>query len=82
MADDASVVDRALVMSTLVRYWAAAAAAAVVVVLPQSVEAKSTRTFSGSSPAEVEKNARKAGFSYPEGEMNCSARCSQRWARE
>ena len=47
-----------------------------------SVEAKTTRSFSGSSPAEVEKNARKAGFSYPDGDMNCSSRCSQRWAKD
>ncbi|KZR91177.1 hypothetical protein [Synechococcus sp. MIT S9508] len=47
-----------------------------------AVEAKTTRSFSGSSPAEVEKNARKAGFSYPDGDMNCSSRCSQRWAKD
>ena len=47
-----------------------------------AVEAKTTRSFSGSSPAEVEKNARKAGYSYPDGDMNCSSRCSQRWAKE
>tara|TARA_B100000459_G_C8490225_1_gene162642 strand:- start:414 stop:614 length:201 start_codon:yes stop_codon:yes gene_type:complete len=47
-----------------------------------AVEAKTTRNFSGSSPAEVEKNARKAGFSYPDGDMNCSSRCSQRWAKD
>ena len=47
-----------------------------------AVEAKTTRTFSGSSPAEVEKNARKAGFSYPDGDMNCSSRCNQRWAKD
>ncbi len=46
------------------------------------VEAKTTRSFSGSSPAEVEKNARKAGYSYPDGDMNCSSRCSQRWAKD
>ncbi len=45
-------------------------------------DAKTTRTFSGSNPGEVEKNARKAGFSYPDGEMQCSARCTQRWAKE
>ena len=44
--------------------------------------AKSTRSFSGSNPAEVEKNARKAGFDYPDGEMQCSSRCNQRWAKE
>ncbi|EHA63273.1 hypothetical protein [Synechococcus sp. WH 8016] len=44
--------------------------------------AKSTRSFSGSNPAEVEKNARKAGFDYPDGEMKCSNRCNQRWAKE
>ena len=47
-----------------------------------SVEAKSTRSFSGSNPAEVEKNAKKAGFDYPDGEMKCSSRCNQRWAKE
>ena len=47
-----------------------------------AVDAKTTRSFSGSSPAEVEKNARKAGFSYPDGDMNCSSRCSQRWAKD
>ena len=47
-----------------------------------AVEAKTTRSFSGSSPAEVEKNARKAGFSYPDGDMSCSSRCSQRWAKD
>jgi len=47
-----------------------------------AVEAKTTRSFSGSSPAEVEKNARKAGFTYPDGDMNCSSRCSQRWAKD
>jgi len=47
-----------------------------------SVEAKTTRNFSGSSPAEVEKNARKAGYSYPDGDMNCSSRCNQRWAKD
>ena len=46
------------------------------------VLAKSTRSFSGSNPAEVEKNARKAGFDYPDGEMKCSNRCNQRWAKE
>ena len=45
-------------------------------------EAKTTRTFSGSNPAEVEKNARKAGYSYPESEMKCSPRCNQRWAQD
>ncbi|AKN60331.1 hypothetical protein WB44_03440 [Synechococcus sp. WH 8020] len=44
--------------------------------------AKSTRSFSGSNPGEVEKNAKKAGFDYPDGEMQCSSRCSQRWAKE
>ena len=47
-----------------------------------AVEAKTTRNFSGSSPAEVEKNARKAGYSYPDGDMNCSSRCNQRWAKD
>jgi len=44
--------------------------------------AKTTRTFSGSSPGEVEKNARQAGCSNPEGAMNCSSRCEQRWAKD
>ena len=51
-------------------------------VLLTPVEAKTTRTFSGSNPAEVEKNARRAGFEYPDGEMKCTSRCNQRWARE
>ena len=46
------------------------------------VEAKSTRSFSGANPAEVEKNARNAGFEYPDGKMECSSRCSQRWGRD
>ncbi|MEY3963272.1 MAG: hypothetical protein RLZZ106_527 [Cyanobacteriota bacterium] len=33
-------------------------------------------------PGEVEKIARKAGFSHPVGEMTCSSRCEQRWAKE
>jgi len=45
-------------------------------------DAKTTRTFSGSNAGEVEKNARKAGYSYPEGEMECSSRCTQRWAKD
>ena len=53
-----------------------------LVAAPWNVEAKTTRSFSGSSPAEVEKNARKAGFSYPDGDMDCSSRCSQRWAKD
>ena len=62
-----------------------AAALFIATAIPFSsapVEAKTTRTFSGSNPAEVEKNARKAGYSYPEGEMKCSGRCNQRWAKE
>ena len=46
------------------------------------VIAKSTRSCSGSNPAEVEKNARKAGFDYPDGERKCSNRCNQRWSKE
>ena len=46
------------------------------------LEARTTRSFNGSTPAEVEKNARKAGFSYPDGDMKCSSRCSQRWAKD
>jgi hypothetical protein len=45
-------------------------------------QAKSTRNFSGSNPAEVEKNARRAGFDYPDAEMKCSSRCNQRWAKD
>ena len=55
---------------------------ALLLMLPLAAEAKTTRTFSGSNPGEVEKNARKAGFNYPEGEMKCSSRCEQRWAKE
>ena len=51
-------------------------------VLLSPVEARTTRTFSGSDPAEVEKNARRAGFEYPVGEMKCTSRCNQRWAKE
>jgi hypothetical protein len=43
---------------------------------------QSTRTFTGSNPGEVEQTARKAGYSYPEGAMNCSSRCEQRWAKD
>lgn len=50
--------------------------------LPQLVQAKSTRSFSGANPAEVEKNARNAGFEYPDGKMECSSRCTQRWGRD
>ena len=57
-----------------------AAVWASVLVVP--VQAKTTRTFSGSNPGEVEKNARRAGFDYPEGEMQCSSRCNQRWAKD
>ena len=45
-------------------------------VLLVPVEARTTRTFSGSNPAEVEKNARRAGFDYPDGEMKYSSRCN------
>ena len=45
-------------------------------------EEKSTRSFSGANPAEVEKNARNAGFEYPDGKMECSSRCTQRWGRD
>ena len=45
-------------------------------------DAKTTRTFSGSNPGEVEKNARQAGYNYPEGEMQCSSRCTQRWGKD
>ena len=55
---------------------------ALLLLMPLAAEAKTTRTFSGSNPGEVEKNARKAGFNYPEGEMQCSSRCEQRWAKE
>ena len=47
-----------------------------------AAQAKTTRTFTGSNPGEVEKNARKAGYSYPEGAMECSSRCQQRWAKD
>ena len=53
-----------------------------LVAAPLTGEARTTRSFNGSSPAEVEKNARKAGYSYPDGDMNCSSRCSQRWAKD
>jgi len=59
---------------------AVAAVLASVLVLP--VEAKTTRTFSGSNPGEVEKNARQAGYDYPDGEMKCSSRCNQRWGKD
>ena len=57
-------------------------AAGLMMMLPMAVEAKTTRTFSGSNRAEVVKNARNAGYSYPEGAMKCSPRCSQRWAKD
>ena len=47
-----------------------------------SAEAKTTRVFSGKSPAEVKENAKEAGYDYPDGEMECSFRCHQRWAKE
>ena len=56
-------------------------AALLVLEAPEAL-AKTTRTFSGSNPGEVQKNARKAGYSYPEGAMNCSSRCEQRWAKD
>jgi len=59
---------------------AVAAVLASALVLP--VEAKTTRTFSGSNPGEVEKNARQAGYDYPDGEMKCSSRCNQRWGKD
>ena len=59
---------------------AVAAVLASVLVLP--VEAKTTRTFSGSNPGEVENNARQAGYDYPDGEMKCSSRCNQRWGKD
>ena len=63
-------------------YLATTLTGALLLLLPLAAEAKTTRTFSGSNPGEVEKNARKAGFNYPEGEMKCSSRCEQRWAKE
>ena len=60
----------------------ALATAVGMLAITPATEAKTTRSFSGSSPAEVEKNARKAGYSYPDGDMNCSNRCSQRWAKD
>ena len=56
--------------------------AMLLVGLPLAAEAKSTRSFSGDNPAEVEKNARNAGFDYPDGKMECSSRCTQRWGRD
>lgn len=52
------------------------------VLLPVGAEAKVTRVFSGKSPAEVKENAKEAGYDYPDGEMECSFRCNQRWAKE
>ena len=59
-------------------------AAAIVLgsALAMPAEAKSTRTFSGSNPSEVVKNARQAGYDYPVTDMECSSRCNQRWAKE
>ena len=68
------------VLSRGVQAFALASVASSVLLVP--VEARTTRTFSGSNPAEVEKNARRAGFDYPDGEMKCSSRCNQRWAKE
>ena len=56
--------------------------AALLLLGASVVEAKSTRSFSGDNPAEVEKNARNAGFEYPDGKMECSSRCTQRWGRD
>lgn len=49
---------------------------------PLEAQAKTTRSFSGSNPGEVQKNAHQAGFDYPDGEMKCSSRCEQRWAKD
>ena len=68
------------VLTLGVQAIALASVASSVLLLP--AEARTTRTFSGSNPAEVEKNARRAGFDYPDGEMQCSSRCNQRWAKE
>ena len=68
------------VLSRGVQALALASVAGSVLLVP--VEARTTRTFSGSNPAEVEKNSRRAGFDYPDGEMKCSSRCNQRWAKE
>ena len=59
-----------------------AATVALTLVLVVPAGAKTTRTFSGSNPGEVEKNARKAGYDYPDGELKCSGRCNQRWAKD
>ena len=59
-----------------------ASMAALLLLGASVVEAKSTRSFSGANPAEVEKNARNAGFEYPDGKMECSPRCTQRWGRD
>ena len=56
--------------------------ALALALLPMSAEAKTTRVFSGKSPAEVKENAKEAGYDYPDGEMECSFRCHQRWAKE
>lgn len=55
---------------------------ALALLQPLQAEAKTTRSFSGADPAEVEQNARNAGFSSPDGPMRCSSRCEQRWARD
>ena len=72
------VLNRLLTTGTL----SLAISVGVVSALVSPVEAKTTRSFSGSNPAEVEKNARRAGFDYPDGEMKCSSRCNQRWAKD
>ena len=48
------------------------------------VEAKSSRSFSGTNPAEVKNNARNAGFEYPDGKMESppSPRCTHRRGRD
>ena len=75
--------DAMAMRSVLLRGFQALALASIArSVLLTPVEAKTTRTFSGSNPAEVEKNARRAGFEYPDGEMKCTSRCNQRWAKE
>ena len=65
-----------------VRLGAGAATVALTLALVVPAVAKTTRTFSGSNPGEVEKNARKAGYDYPDGAMKCSSRCNQRWAKD
>ncbi len=47
------------------------------------VYADTFREFQGRGPAEIQKKAYKAGFQYPDGEVECQSNgyCYQRWGK-